>query len=78
MVRAARLASSMIERVQYDEDARELMICFRTGRRYIYSAVPRAIFEALRSAGSAGRVFNLFIRGKFPCREEGRRFRPAA
>ena len=77
-MRAARLNSSLIERVLFDEEAAELVVCFRAGRKYIYSGVPRAIFDALRSAASAGAYFNRCIKGRFACRPdpERRRFRP--
>jgi lysyl-tRNA synthetase class 2 len=78
MIRGARLASSMIESVRFDEDAQELCVCFRGGRTYIYSKVPRPVFEALRSAASAGAYFNRFIRGRFACRSDPpSRFRPS-
>ena len=77
-MRAARLNSSMIDRVLFDEEAAELVVCFRAGRKHIYSGVPRAIFDALRSAASAGAYFNRCIKGRFACRAdpERRRFRP--
>jgi hypothetical protein len=78
MMRAARLSSSAIERIAYDEEAHALSIWFRETGRYIYSDVPRAIYEGLRAAPSAGRFFNLCIKRRFPCRPapERRRFRP--
>lgn len=78
MMRAARLNSSVIERVAYDEEDRALVIWFRETGRYIYSEVPRAIYEGLRRAPSAGRYFNQCIKRRFPCRAdpERRRFRP--
>lgn len=79
MVRGARLSSSMIERILYDDEAGDLSIWFRETGRYIYSGVPRAIYDGLRKAPSAGRYFNAFIKRRFPCRPdpERRRFRPA-
>jgi hypothetical protein len=75
---AARLASSMIERIAYDEEASVLGIWFRGSGRYVYSDVPRAIYDGLKSAASAGRYFNANVRRRFPCRPdpERRRFRP--
>ena len=79
MLRAARLSSSVIERILYDEEARDLSIWFRETGRYVYSQVPKAIYEGLRKAPSAGRYFNACIKRRFPCRPdpERRRFRPA-
>jgi hypothetical protein len=78
MLRATRLSSSVIERILYDEEAHDLSIWFRETGRYIYSDVPRAIYEGLCRAPSAGRYFNACIKRRFPCRPdpERRRFRP--
>lgn len=77
-MRAASLSSSVIQRVAYDEDARALSIWFRETGRYIYSDVPRTIYEELRKAPSAGIYFNRCIKRRYPCRAdpERRRFRP--
>jgi hypothetical protein len=78
MMRAAPLASSVISRIAYDDEARALSIWFRDTGRYIYSDVPNAIYEGLKKAPSAGRYFNQFIKRRFPCRPdpERRKFRP--
>lgn len=75
MMRAARLSSSTIERVAFDEQARELTIRFRHGASYVYSGVPRAVYEALRTAASAGAYFNRCIKGRFDCRYDPARKR---
>ncbi len=78
-MRASSLSSSVIARVAYDEEARALSIWFRETGRYIYSNVPKAMYDALRKAPSAGRFYNECIKQRFPCRPdpERRRFRPA-
>lgn len=53
-MRAARLSSSVIARVAYDGDKESLSIWFRETGRYIYSDVPRAIYEALCKAPLGG------------------------
>lgn len=75
---ASRLSSRTIERILYDEEANALFICFRETGRYVYSGVPRAIYEGLKKAPSPGRYFNECIKRRFPCRPdpERRRFRP--
>jgi hypothetical protein len=75
---AARLSSSAIERILYDEGARALSICFRETGRYIYSDVPREVYDGLKTAPSPGRYFNECIKRRFSCRRdpERRRFRP--
>ena len=63
------MPSIVIRRFDYHPQARELWIEFVTGRRYVYSNVPREEAEAMRSAFSKGRHFNLNIRDCYPCRE---------
>jgi hypothetical protein len=77
-MRAAKLNSSMISRVAYDEEAEALSIWFRETGRYVYFGVPRAIYDALRKAPSAGRFFNESIKRRYRCTfdPERRRFRP--
>jgi hypothetical protein len=79
-VRAAKLSSSLISRICYDEAKRVLKISFRDGRLYCYFDVPEGAFEALRDAPSAGRHYNCEIKGRYRCSydPERRRFRPAA
>ena len=66
----------MIDRIVFDEDAATLAISFRQSGRYIYHGVPRAIYEALSKAQSAGRFFNECIKGRFRCEPERKRHRP--
>jgi lysyl-tRNA synthetase class 2 len=69
----------MIRRVLYDEERRELCVWFRDSVKYTYRSVPRALYDELCAAPSAGRYFNARIRGRYPCSHdpERRRFRPA-
>ncbi len=75
---ASRIASSAIDRILYDEDARALTICFRETGRYVYYDVPRSIYDSLRDAPSAGRAFNTLVKGRYRCAFDPRRrrFRP--
>lgn len=77
-MRAARLGSSMIERICYDDEEGSLSIWFRETGRYIYYDVPAIIYDGLKGAASAGRYFNDHIKGRFRCEfdPERRRFRP--
>jgi hypothetical protein len=76
-MRAVRPRSSLIDRIVYDEDAGTLAVTFRNARRYIYSGVPRAVYDAFKKAGSAGTYFNDAVKGHFPCRPaEARRRYP--
>lgn len=68
----------MIDRIRFDEETGELTICFKASGRYVYSGVPRAIYDALKSAVSAGGYFNRCIKGRFTCRPDPdqKRYRP--
>lgn len=50
--------SSNIEAVGYDEDTQELHVSFLSGGYYIYSDVPRDIFDQLMYAPSKGSFLN--------------------
>lgn len=78
-MRAAKLDSSVIARIAYDEEGETLSIWFRATGCYVYYGVPRAIYDALRKAPSAGRYFNECIKRRYRCAfdPERRRFRPA-
>lgn len=68
-MRARLLQSSMISRVVFDDGSGALTICFRSGLRYIYEGVPRAVYDAIAGGGaSAGRFFNEQIKGRYACR----------
>ena len=77
-MRAARLSSSVIERILYDDHSGTLRIWFRETGRYVYFDVPSAIFDALRAAPSAGRYFNECIKRRYRCTFDParRKFRP--
>ncbi len=69
----------MIQRIVFDDDAQELRVSFRSGFKYIYEGVPRAIYDAFKHAASAGRFFNEHVKGRYRCRPDpaGRRkYRP--
>lgn len=59
------VASSSIAAIGYDERRRTLEIAFRTGARYRYQEVPKAIHAEFMRADSKGRYFAKRIRGKF-------------
>jgi hypothetical protein len=69
----ARMESSFIRRVCYDEANRYLLIQLGSIWRQ-YCNVPEETASALIEAESAARFFNVHIRGKFVCGEgSGRR-----
>jgi len=63
------MPSSVIRRFVYDETEGDLWVEFTTGRRYVYSGVPREVAEALRCAFAKGVYFNTRIRDRFRHRE---------
>jgi KTSC domain len=63
------MPSSVIRRFVYDEMESNLWVEFTTGRRYVYSGVPREVADAFRSAFAKGVYFNTRIRDHFPQRE---------
>lgn len=52
------LGSSAIEAVTFDETKRTLIVEFRGGDSYLYSGVPRTVYQALLKAESAGGFWN--------------------
>jgi hypothetical protein len=63
------MPSSVIRRFAYCPDSSQLWVEFTTGRRYVYSNVPREIADTFRSAFAKGVYFNTRIRDRFPYRE---------
>ena len=79
-MRARRLNSSMIDRIAFDDEAETLSVWFRASGKYVYYGVPRAIYDALAKAQSAGATFNALVKGRFRCSFDParRRHRPDA
>lgn len=77
-MRAKSLKSSMIRRIVFDDEAETLLVVFRSGLRYLYAGVPRAIYDAIGKAASAGGFFNEHVKGRYACRPDPtqRRYRP--
>jgi hypothetical protein len=42
-----------------------LTVCFHSGRIYDHPGVPYSVFEELLNAGSKGRYYNRYIRGRY-------------
>lgn len=59
--------SSNIEAIGYDDDNEDLYVQFLSSGLYIYSAVPRVIFDELMSAPSKGSFLNREIKGIYQC-----------
>ena len=63
------MPSSVIRRFAYCPDSAQLWVEFTTGRRYVYSDVPREVADTFRSAFAKGVYFNTRIRDRYPHRE---------
>lgn len=63
------MPSSVIRRFAYDPAEQALWVEFVSGRRYVYSDVPRETADTFRAAFAKGVYFNTRIRDQFPCRE---------
>ena len=61
--------SSMIGAVAYDAPVRELIVIFHNGQTYVYSDVPREVYEGLLKADSKGSYMRLFVIDRFPYRK---------
>ncbi len=66
------MPSTAIRNLAYDSHTNELWVTFTSGRRYIYSNVPLAVFVAFSTAESKGTFFNNQIRDCYPYREINR------
>ena len=77
-MRACRPKSSLVEKVSFDEEARELVVSFNGRRSYAYAEVSLDLFRELCRAGSPGRFYNDRIKGHFACHEVNprKRYRP--
>jgi len=67
--------SSVITKVEYDEDTGELDITFMSGKTYRYLHVPLEIYVDLLDAESKGGYFNDCIKDEFVGAEVTRRRR---
>ena len=64
------MPSTVIRSFKYDEEAKALLIVFRSGRRYRYLDVPPETVTGLRAAFAKGQFFNIHIRGRFAHQEQ--------
>ena len=60
------MPSSVVRFFEYDASHRELVICFQSGRRYVYTDVPSETYQAMKAAFAKGEFFNAEIRDRFP------------
>jgi hypothetical protein len=62
------MPSTVIRSYDYDASKQQLLVVFRSGRRYVYEQVSDDTYTRLRGAFSKGEFFNKHIRDRFPCR----------
>jgi KTSC domain len=74
----ASFDSSAIVRAAYDDELETLDLWYKGGDRYCYFDVPMEVYQALRSAPSAGEYVNREIKPnyRFEIEPGRRRFRP--
>lgn len=60
--------SSWVEALGHDPEAQELWLRTRGGRTYVYSGVPRYVYNLMRDANSTGKAFNRLALKKYPVR----------
>ena len=61
--------SSNVQNVGYDDATKEMIVTFKSGRRYAYAGVPEALAVQLSLAPSVGTMLNEEIKGVFPFRK---------
>ena len=62
------MPSTVIAQFTYTSRKSELVVTFRSGKRYAYEAVPPKVYEDFLRAGSKGQYFNLHIRDHYRTR----------
>jgi hypothetical protein len=62
------MPSTVIRSFAYDAGKQQLLVVFRSGRRYVYEQVSEDTYTRLRGAFSKGEFFNKHIRDRFPFR----------
>jgi hypothetical protein len=70
------MPSMVIHSFAYDANKQQLLVVFRSGRRYVYEQVSEDTYTRLRGAFSKGEFFNKHIRDRFPFRALDRQATP--
>ncbi|MCC6443090.1 MAG: KTSC domain-containing protein [Armatimonadetes bacterium] len=68
----ARVTSTMLYAIGYDEASQDLEVVFNTGGIYRYRVVPKDVYEGLLSARSKGNYMHDHVLGMFPYERLGR------
>ena len=67
--RLPAIQSSVIARIDYDDEASELDVTFTTQKKYRYSGVPPEVYYDFVEAASKGQYFNAKIKDRYPFSE---------
>lgn len=62
------MPSTVIRCFEYDASTQQLLVEFRSGRRYVYEQVAEDVYTRMRGAFSKGEFFNQHIRDRYPFR----------
>lgn len=65
------VVSSDLHSVGYDGFTGRLYISFNNGGLYEYDSVPHVVYEQLLQAGSHGKYFHSYIKGRYAYRRVG-------
>ena len=60
-----QLASSHVQSAEYDDESAQLTVTFQSGEVYIYSEVPKFVYENLITMPDPGGYFRNNIKGLF-------------
>lgn len=65
-----RVSSSTVDEIAYDEFSQELHVVFLNDNRYyVYSNVPRHVFQDFTAAPSKGKFIHQVLKAdRYPCR----------
>lgn len=58
------MPSTVIHSFEYDAARRQLLVVFRSGRRYVYEDVSEETYQGMRRSFSKGEYFNEHIRDR--------------
>jgi len=60
------MPSTVIRSITYDKETNELTIAFVSGLIYVYSKVPKIVYENFKTYREKGIYFNKQVKGKYP------------
>jgi hypothetical protein len=63
------VVSNNIAQIGYNKEHKLLRVRFKNGGHYEYRGVPEHVYDAFKTALSAGKYFSTVIRNKFACKK---------